>query len=268
MLKSQHRLILKPYSHAYTLLIFHTIGSPAPDSPSQDAATCLFRVFAQTDNAEALAPNKYLRSTCDNIMQPYPGGTYHLHIRQGLPKPFYEYHSTLIPQTEIQHVVHFEGKETVIPPPPRTQAFAERQPSQAETEHKFDLVDFGPTEKVPLGSIVYARSEDKGSDCNCGLWIPSSLFPSESEREDVYTWLRNLLSIDNVKKLLAAEIVPSPSPNSANGEMWAGSGNPVQIERFELPNLRGVHFLSRGLLDRGVTSSSGIDSGEEYCGVL
>ncbi len=33
----------------------------------------------------------------------------------------------------------------------------------------------------------------------------------------------------------------------------------IEIERFELPNLKGVHFLFRNLLDRGVTSTSSID---------
>lgn len=255
MLEDQLRQALKPYSQNYTLLKFHIIGSPAPNADSQDAATVCLRIFVQARTAEDLAPAKFLRPITDNIMQCYPGGTYHLDMRQGLPKPYYEYFSTLVPQMDVKHAVHFGRqdpatiietiqekltdrerplKRTEIPLPPTTQTFPNWQPSKPSTS--IPAGDFGPTQRLPLGSIVYARSGDKGPDCNCGLWI---------RREDEYTWLRNLLSIDNIKILL--------------GQEYSGRKDKIKIERFELPNLRGVHFLFRGLLDRGVLSTSGID---------
>lgn len=80
--------------------------------------------------------------------------------------------------------------------------------------------------------------------------------------------MRNLLSISIFKILLGKEICLTPRTAQANGipssgevggEIWTGSGGLVCIERFELPNLRGVHFWFMGMLDRGVTSTSGID---------
>lgn len=237
MMESQLRKGLKPYSDKFTSLAFSVLGTPGTDVDNQNAATAMFRVFAQARESEDIAPAKFLRPVIDNIMQSYPGGTFHLDFRLGIPKPFFEYYVTLLDQTRVQHVLHFEGKDTVIPPPTVTKVFPERQPSQRTTRLQVDLSKFGPTEKVALGTIVNARSGDKGSDCNCGFWV---------RHEDEYVWLRNLLTIDTIKTLLGKEYDTSRVPK-------------IEIERFELPNLRAVHFLFRNLLDRGATSTCGVD---------
>ena len=237
MLEAQLRKNLKPYSSDYSLLSFTVLGSAAPDSDNQNAATVTFRCFVQARKASDIAPPSFLRPIIDNIMQGYPGATFHLDIRQGMPKPYFEYYVTLLPQSEIQHTVHFAGKDTVIPPPSDTQVYPERQSSQAETAISIDLAKFERTERLPLGTIVHARSGDKGSDCNCGFWV---------RHADEYVWLRNLLSVSKLKELLGKEYDTSRVPK-------------IEIERFELPNLRGVHFLFRNLLDRGVTSTGSVD---------
>ena len=76
------------------------------------------------------------------------------------------------------------------------------------------------------------RSGDKSSDCNVGFFV---------RHDDEYEWLRSLLSLARIKELLAQE--------------YKGG----QIDRFELPNLKAVHFLLRDHLDRGANSSSSYD---------
>jgi hypothetical protein len=61
---------------------------------------------------------------------------------------------------------------------------------------------------------------------------------------DEYLWLRSLLSTPKAKELLG-------DAYNANPEL--------EIERFELPNLRAVHFLFRNLLDRGVAVTTTVD---------
>lgn len=237
MLESQIRLLLLPYSHKYTLLNFRVIGSAKPNSDTQDGATVIFRVFVQAPHPDDIAPNKFLRPIIDNIMQGYPGATFHLDFRQGIPKPYFEYYVTLLPQTSVQHVVHFDSRTTTIPPPTQTHTFPIRQPSQPAPLNPIPLTSFGPTEHAPLGLIVNARSGDKGSDCNVGFWV---------RHADEYTWLINTLTIPTMTRLLGKEYDPHRRPK-------------IEIERFELPNLKGVHFLLRNLLDRGVTSTSSVD---------
>lgn len=117
--------------------------------------------------------------------------------------------------------MHFKGQDITIPPPPATHTFAERQPSKDGPDISVDIEKFGPTERVPLGTIVHARSGDKGSDCNCGFWV---------RHADEYTWLRNLLTTDKIKQLLGKEYDTSRRPK-------------IEVERFELYNMKGVHFL-------------------------
>ncbi|EXJ92318.1 hypothetical protein A1O3_00868 [Capronia epimyces CBS 606.96] len=233
MTEAQLRKSLQPYSDKFSLLSFSVLGAPAVDADSQNAATAVLRVFVQARQSADIAPQRFLRPIMDNVMQSYPGGTFHLDFRLGIPKPFFEYYVSLLPQSEVEHVVHLDGKDTAIPPPTLTHVFPERQPSQPSTALPIDLAKFGPTQRAPLGSVVHARSGDKGSDCNCGFWV---------RHADEYAWLRTLLSVDMVKLLLGKECVPR-----------------VEIERFELPNLRAVHFLFRNLLDRGATSTASVD---------
>ncbi len=247
MLEAQLRKGLAPYSMNYTLLSFSVLGSAGVDADNQNAATATFRIFAQASKASYLEPKRFLRPIIDNIMQGYPGSTFHLDFRQGMPKPYFEYYVTLLPQSFVKHTVHLQTRwpdvyvDYPITPPDttKTKTFPERQPSQETTSDPIDLSTFGPTKRLPLGILVHARSGDKGSDDNCGFWI-SSQSPQHKEK---YTWLRNLLSVETIKQLLGKDYDPSR----------------VKIERFELPNLGGVHFLFRNLLDRGVTSTGSVD---------
>ncbi|KAL2869179.1 uncharacterized protein BJX67DRAFT_370847 [Aspergillus lucknowensis] len=236
MLEAQIRRLLAPYRPKYTSLQFSTLGSSPENPRDQNSATVTFRTIVQAREAEDIAPNHFLRHIADNIMQGYPGATFHLDLRQGFPKPIFEYYVTLLPQEDIKHRVHLPFKNNTIldiAPPPKTATYPPRQPSQSLTTHP--STDFGPTTPGPLGWLVHARSGDKGPDANCGFWVRHS---------DEYTWLRSLLSIDKIRDLLGDEYNSNPD---------------LAIERFELPNLRGVHFLFRNLLDRGVSVTTTVD---------
>jgi hypothetical protein len=86
----------------------------------------------------------------------------------------------------------------------------------------------GPTRRVPLGALVGARSGDKGADANLGVWA----------RGDAgYGWLRGFLTTERLKELL---------PEAA----------PLPVQRYDLPNLRAVNFVLRGLLGAGGVAAS------------
>ncbi|RMY82632.1 hypothetical protein D0862_11947 [Hortaea werneckii] len=214
MLEAQCRRLLTPYSNRFTTLTFTQTGTALPNAPNQNAATVDFRIFAQAPGAEDLSPAKFFRPVGDNIMQAYPGGTFHLDLRQAFPKPVFEYYVTLLPQTAIRHRVHLwhnhndgndkgDGRVREIPPPELCKEFPAQQPSQATTNNtdntdgtRSSARDFGPTTRGPIGWIVHARSGDKGSDCNVGFWV---------RFRDEWDWLRGLLSTETVKGLLADE---------------------------------------------------------------
>jgi hypothetical protein len=231
MLEDQVRHLLEPHIHRFSKLEFTLNGTAGENASSQRAATVDLRVFAQAPREEDLTPAKFLRPVIDPIMQSYPGATFQLDLRTAFPKPIYEYYVTLLPQDDVEHRVHlWDDTSFVIPPPPKSTTYTAQQPSQPTTTNA--KTDFGPTTRGPLGWIVHARSGDKGSNANVGLW---------TRHADEWDWLRSVLSTDTMKLLLADEY---------NGK---------KIDRFELPELHAVHFLLHDHLDRGVSCSSTYD---------
>ncbi|KAJ8112189.1 hypothetical protein OPT61_g5392 [Boeremia exigua] len=233
MMEQLIRAQMGVHAQKFTHLSFQTIGSCAEDPRSQNAATVDFRVIAQARRAEDLAPARFVRPCIDPIMIAYPGGTPHLDLRQAFPKEVFEYYVTLLPQSAIEHRVHLGSGETVdIPAPTNTKTWPKLQPTKeaATTVQKFG--NFGATVRVPLGSIVHARSGDKGSDCNVGFWV---------RHQDEYEWLRDLLSVELMRQLLADEY---------NGK---------RIDRCEFTGLKAVHFLLKDHLDRGVSCTTSVD---------
>ncbi|QNN54308.1 acyclic terpene utilization AtuA family protein [Nocardioides mesophilus] len=93
----------------------------------------------------------------------------------------------------------------------------------------------GPTRRAPLGTIVHARSGDKGGDANIGLWARDA-----AARPDRVAWLLDLVTPALVKRLL---------PEAED----------LHVEVFDLPNLGGVNVLLHGLLGEGVAASSRFD---------
>ena len=90
----------------------------------------------------------------------------------------------------------------------------------------------GPTTRAPLGSIVGARSGDKGGDANVGVFV----------RDDqAWPWLDGLLTTDRFQTLL---------PETAD----------LVVDRHPLPNLRAINFVVSGLLQEGVAASTRNDA--------
>jgi hypothetical protein len=83
--------------------------------------------------------------------------------------------------------------------------------------------------KRPLGTIVGARSGDKGGDANLGVWVRS---------DAAYEWLNGFLTTERLKELLPEAI---------------------EVSRYELPNLKALNFVLHGLLGDGVASSTRFD---------
>ncbi|GME35320.1 uncharacterized protein BCR38DRAFT_363932 [Neofusicoccum parvum] len=217
----------------YHCLKFRINGSCPPDPQNQDSATVDLRIFAQSRDESALSADSFFRRVTDTIMQSYPGATFAVDARQAAPKPYYEYWTSIIPQSAAKHVCHLpeKGLTIAVDPPTDTLDFVYEQPSY-ETKSPIDPAALGPTTRAPLGYIVHARSGDKGSDCNVGFFVRNG---------DEWDWLRSVLTVDKIRELLAGDDTGKP------------------IFRFELPRIQAVHFLLKDHLDRGVSSSSTYD---------
>ncbi|KAJ5647178.1 DUF1446 domain protein [Penicillium lividum] len=231
----------------FSTLRFHRVGSPLLNASSQDYATVLFRVFAQTKDPEILrrdVPNGLYRWCMSTFLSSCPALTPSNDTRLVDAKPYYNYLTGIIPQKELRHQVHclFGDNQIVDIDPPAEECVYGAQPSY-ETENPASLSSFGEVTQAPLGSIVFGRSGDKGANCNVGLFV---------RHADEWDWLRSYLTTERIKSLLG--------PIEYTGD---------PIDRFEMPNIKTVHFLLHNHLDRGFNSSSSVDVlGKNTCEYL
>ncbi|PGH20118.1 hypothetical protein AJ80_03686 [Polytolypa hystricis UAMH7299] len=233
----------------FDVLKFMQNGSSVIDARNQDVATCELRIFAQTKDRDMLRmrnPDGFFRRSMVTFLQSCPGASLGNDMRQAEGKPYYEYHPTLIPQSSMPQRVHllWDAPKPIldIPLAPEFRTYDRQQPTY-ETSNPVDLSKFGPTVRLPLGKIVLGRSGDKCSDCNVGLFV---------RHDDEWDWLRSFLTVAKIRELLGPE---------------EDKGKP--IDRFEMPNIRAVHFLLHDHLDRGYDACSTYDTlGKNACEYL
>ncbi|KAF2740171.1 hypothetical protein EJ04DRAFT_548651 [Polyplosphaeria fusca] len=223
----------------FSCLKFQLLGYTGlrSNDQSQDRCTADFRIFAQARDKELFdgsKPDGFARRLYETVLQSCPGVSRSNDLRQSAPKPYFEYFVTLIPQTACNHRVHYlfdSLPSTSIPLPPKTAVYGPQ--CSYETTSPVLILNYGPTTSAPLGYITLARSGDKASDGNVGFFV---------RRGDEWDWLRSFLTIEKLKELL--------------GKDWSRG----RIDRFEMRNLRAVHFLLKNHLDRGYNSGSGVDT--------
>jgi hypothetical protein len=141
------------------------------------------------------------------------------------------YWPTLVPAALVPHHVVLPDGRAVVPQEPDRRCPAVTTTPSTEREPRAQAGD-NETRRVALGTIFGARSGDKGGNANVGIWARS---------DDAYTWLREQLTCDAFRELL---------PEARD----------LVISRSELPGIRAVNFVVRGLLGEGVASSTRPDA--------
>lgn len=205
-------------------LTFTKIGAAVPDSPIQTEGTSLLKVSVRGD--EKSAGRVFSSLLTEMALANYPG-CYSL-TPPGRGSSYGRYWPGLVRQDQLQHrVVHADGSQEVVPVP-LTVPVAVDPPMVQRPDAD---ADFGPTERAALGAVVEARSGDKGGDGNVGVWAPT---------EQIWQWLRSTLTAELLQQLL---------PETQN----------LQVDRYEMANLRAINFYIHGLLDEGATSTTRLD---------
>jgi len=205
-----------------TDLRFVRIGTPVADPPDQMAGSSLLHVSVDGEQGSA---GRAFSSLCVELaLSSYPG-IYGMGV-PGSGGPYGAYWPTLVPQRLLEHtVVHPDGRREVVPSPPTAPYDGDAPADPAEP------YDAGETVDGPLGRLVHARSGDKGGNANVGLWVADPA---------AWPWLRATMTTERLRALL---------PETAD----------LTIDRYELPNLRAVNFVVRGLLDGGATEARRFD---------
>ncbi|WP_460864328.1 acyclic terpene utilization AtuA family protein [Rhodococcus aerolatus] len=202
------------------------LGTPALDPATQDAATVPVRVVATSTDAEALG-EPFLAAVGSLFLGSIPGFYVDtLADRASRARVRVDYWPALLPVEVPAHVVVLDdGRRLTVDPPPST--LDSRQPVHPEPTGTVP----GPTTRAPLGVLVHARSGDKGGNSGVGLWVAD---------DRAWEWLRRTVTVDRVRALL---------PEAAH----------LEVVRHELPRLRAVHLVLRGLLGTGGSSGTRVD---------
>ncbi|MFG3714859.1 acyclic terpene utilization AtuA family protein [Micromonospora sp. NPDC047730] len=244
-----------------------------PDATDTEAASALLHVHLR-DGDRARAGRAFSAAAVELALASYPGCT--LTTLPGDATPYGVFTADTVPQDAVPHVAVLpSGERLPVPPPPRTvgapdgpapvadhmnaglPAVDPERPSRtsppplsADPAAAGDRRGAGPgrpvapadrpARRAPLGELVGARSGDKGGNANLGVW---------ARTDATWSWLRGWLTEARLRELL---------PETA----------PLAVERYELPNLRAVNFVVRGLLGQGVTASTRFDPQAKALGEL
>ncbi|KAK1985969.1 hypothetical protein LZ30DRAFT_778694 [Colletotrichum cereale] len=231
VLKSQ---VLGQMSPAdFTTFSIEKYGSPATDPRSQKECTAQFRMFAQSRKKEPL--EQFKRAVFYNGLQGYCGLHLGMDWRTMVPRPYVRYFPALIPQSKIPLAVSFIDGEQDLVVEPRPQEISSTSPRQHDYDALVQVseISTSKTAKRPLGDLVLARSGDKGGNANVGFWV---------RHASAWPWLQAFLTKQRLIELL--------------GDDWHDR---YAVERCEFPGLWAVHFVIKGILQEGVSSSSILD---------
>jgi hypothetical protein len=193
-----------------------------PDADTEEAASALLHATIKADDPKRV--KGFSRACVELALASYPGFT--LTAPPSDATPVGVYRPAFVAQSDVPHTAVLpDGARVAIAPP---DAFAEPRssyPASAEPRAA------SATYRAPLGTVVGARSGDKGGDANLGVW---------ARTDNGFRWLAGELTVERLRELL---------PETRD----------LAIDRYELPNLRAVNFVVHGLLGVGVAASTRFD---------
>ncbi|MGN6132318.1 MAG: acyclic terpene utilization AtuA family protein [Nocardioidaceae bacterium] len=222
------------------------------DADTEEGASARLRVTVR-DPDPKVAGKAFTAPLVELALASYPGFT--LTAPPAPAVPYGVYRAGFVPRAAVHEQVVLDGAPVELPPdvePVETPPVVEEAPVvkggeaiRVVEEERSDVSkpphptrrpdSQAPSRRLPLGTIVHARSGDKGGDANLGLWVKDA-----AQRPDRVAWLLDLVTPDRVRALV---------PEARD----------LDVEVHALPNLGGVNVVLHGLLGEGVAASSRFD---------
>jgi hypothetical protein len=203
------------------------IRTDKPNPATQEEATAIWRVTVK-DADDRKVGRAFADANVHTALASIPG-MYGLGGGPSGATPFGVYRPAKIDAALVPQYVHLLGGETTQldsvaptgePADIDVPAPAPSAPAAAETT------------SMPLGSIVGARSGDKGGNANVGVFTRTA---------EAFVWLDGFLTVERLVELL---------PEVAD----------LEIERFRFPKIWSLNFVIHGLLQEGVAASTRQDA--------
>ena len=220
------------YAHVTTRLI----RSDHPDPTTNETATAELRITVK-DPDERKVGRAFTNAMVETVLCNIPG----MYALSGVPgdgSPYGVYMpATVLAQLVSQRVTigddttHLSAMSEVTQPVDDTIDDTVGNAGPAMSVAAATWVSSGSVRRVPLGTVVGARSGDKGGNANLGVFARS---------DEAFVWLAGFLTVERLQGLL---------PETAD----------LGVDRYDLPNVRSLNFVIRGLLQEGVAASTRVD---------
>ncbi|TNC22988.1 acyclic terpene utilization AtuA family protein [Amycolatopsis alkalitolerans] len=193
------------------------------DADTEQRASALLHC-AVKDADPKVAGRAFSGAGIELALASYPG--FHVTAPPSDASPYGVYTASFVDSSSVPHVAVLpDGSRVDVPPARETRELSDvEEPPLPESFS-------GRLKRAPLGSVLGARSGDKGGDANLGVWARS---------EDTWRWLATTLTVEEFQRLL---------PETAS----------LPVRRYVLPNLWALNFVVTGLLGEGVASQARFD---------
>lgn len=215
------------------------IRTDKPNPTSNEEASALLKITVMDMDKEKVGrafSSKVVELALANI----PG--FNLTAPPSEASPFIKHWPTLVSKKHLVQKIHFteqaakskgpilvsetsaEGYQSTVEVPARTTRASAVSvlSSSSSSSSPSSTLTF-----APLGTLWGTRSGDKGGNANLGVW---------AKTDEGYAWL-----VDWLTAVQLAELLPDVGQ--------------FPIERYELPNLRALNFVIKGLLGDGVAAA-------------
>ncbi|AIJ24134.1 acyclic terpene utilization AtuA family protein [Amycolatopsis methanolica] len=194
------------------------------DADTEQRASALLHC-AVKDADPKVAGRAFSGAAIELALASYPG--FHVTAPPSDASPYGVYTAAYVDAAEVPHVAVLpDGSRVDIAPAADTLPL-----SEVDEPELPEPLPAGPARRVPLGTILGARSGDKGGDANLGVWARS---------DDAWRWLAHHLTVEEFQRLL---------PETAD----------LTVRRYALTNLRALNFVVEGLLGQGVAAQARFD---------
>ncbi len=197
-----------------------------PDAPTNEQASAHLRVTVKDADPDKVG-RRFSNVATELALASYPG--FYVTTPPGDATAYGVFWPTLVPAEVVEQVVvHHDGRRVDVAVSPPQTAPWDAQPREHGEGVATDAAPGGPTRHLPLGTVIGARSGDKGGNANVGLWARSAA---------EFAWLDSELTTERLRALL---------PEAAG----------LRVDRYRLPNLWALNFVVHSLLGEGVASST------------
>jgi hypothetical protein len=206
------------------------IRSDKADAPVNVEATAQLRITVKDEDAERVG-RAFSGAATELALAGYPG--LHLTSPPGDATAYGVYWPALVPaDLVVPAVVHADGRRVEVPHtahrsgPVDTSAGGSPPTPRSRVPEEQWAGD--GVRRLPLGTLIGARSGDKGGNANVGLWARGA---------ETWSWLDSFCTVEAFRALLP-------------------EADALEIRRAAFPNLWALNFVVVGLLGEGVASST------------